>query len=159
MPTNDHDLNQPERTIHTCATPSSRATRRTDVNVSGIVVFLAGLFGSVCRLLRASALSWARSSTMAISRKEDGPSHEVEPVACAGQRRAGKRRGPGQQSGDGAEGAGADDVDLPEPRLDIDDGNQATADLHAREDLLLDHYSHPCEMAVRFGFRSRARWS
>jgi hypothetical protein len=25
--------------------------------------------------------------------------------------------------------------------LDIDDGNQATADLHAREDLLLDHYS------------------
>ena len=30
---------------------------------------------------------------------------------------------------------------FPEPRLDIDDGNQATADLHAREDLLLDHYS------------------
>jgi hypothetical protein len=28
-----------------------------------------------------------------------------------------------------------------EPRLDIDDGNQATADLHAREDLLLEHYS------------------
>jgi hypothetical protein len=30
---------------------------------------------------------------------------------------------------------------FPSPRLDIDDGNQATADLHAREDLLLDHYS------------------
>jgi len=30
---------------------------------------------------------------------------------------------------------------FPTPRLDIDDGNQATADLHAREDLLLDHYS------------------
>jgi len=30
---------------------------------------------------------------------------------------------------------------LPEPRLDIDDGNQATADLHAREDLLLNYYS------------------
>ena len=30
---------------------------------------------------------------------------------------------------------------FPPPRLDIDDGNQATADLHAREDLLLDHYS------------------
>ena len=30
---------------------------------------------------------------------------------------------------------------FPEPRLDIDDGNQATADLHAREDLLLNHYS------------------
>ena len=31
--------------------------------------------------------------------------------------------------------------DFSEPRLDIDDGNQATADLHAREDLLLEHYS------------------
>ena len=30
---------------------------------------------------------------------------------------------------------------FPTPRLDIDDGNQDTADLHAREDLLLDHYS------------------
>lgn len=30
---------------------------------------------------------------------------------------------------------------FPEPRLDIDDGNQATADLHTREDLLLDNYS------------------
>ena len=30
---------------------------------------------------------------------------------------------------------------FPEPRLDIDDGNQATADLHAREDLLLNNYS------------------
>jgi hypothetical protein len=32
-------------------------------------------------------------------------------------------------------------ANFPEPRLDIDDGNQATADLHAREDLLLEHYS------------------
>jgi hypothetical protein len=30
---------------------------------------------------------------------------------------------------------------FPNPRLDIDDGNQATAELHEREDLLLDHYS------------------
>ena len=30
---------------------------------------------------------------------------------------------------------------FPTPRLETDDGNQATADLHAREDLLLDHYS------------------
>jgi hypothetical protein len=31
--------------------------------------------------------------------------------------------------------------DFPSPRLDIDDGNQATADLHAREDLLLENYT------------------
>ena len=30
---------------------------------------------------------------------------------------------------------------FPDPRLDIDDGNQATADLHAREDLLLNYTS------------------
>ena len=30
---------------------------------------------------------------------------------------------------------------FPAPRLEMDDGNQATADLHAREDLLQEHYS------------------
>jgi hypothetical protein len=30
---------------------------------------------------------------------------------------------------------------FPDPKLDVDDGNQATADLHAREDLLLNNYS------------------
>ena len=33
------------------------------------------------------------------------------------------------------------DTPFPTPRLETDDGNQDTADLHAREDLLLDHYS------------------
>ena len=48
---------------------------------------------------------------------------------------------------------------FPEPRLDIDDGNQATADLHAREDLLLNNYSVVDGSRERFGFRSIARWS
>ena len=30
---------------------------------------------------------------------------------------------------------------FPTPRLQIDDGDQDVADLHAREDLLLDHYT------------------
>ena len=30
---------------------------------------------------------------------------------------------------------------FPTPRLDADDSNQSTADLHAREDLLLNHYT------------------
>ena len=34
---------------------------------------------------------------------------------------------------------------FPTPRLDVDDGNQATADLHAREDLLLDNFSTDTE--------------
>ena len=32
-------------------------------------------------------------------------------------------------------------ANFPQPRLDTDDGNQALADLHAREDLLLNYYS------------------
>jgi hypothetical protein len=31
--------------------------------------------------------------------------------------------------------------DFPTPRLQMDDGEQETADLHAREDLLLDYYT------------------
>ena len=47
---------------------------------------------------------------------------------------------------------------FPNPRLDTDDGNQATADLHAREDLLLDHYS-TIEGGGRSGSRSTGRCS
>jgi hypothetical protein len=32
--------------------------------------------------------------------------------------------------------------EFPQPRIEEDDGNQDITDLHAREDLLLDHYSY-----------------
>jgi hypothetical protein len=35
---------------------------------------------------------------------------------------------------------------FPTPRLEMDDGNQDTADLHAREDLLLDYYSSSADL-------------
>jgi hypothetical protein len=39
---------------------------------------------------------------------------------------------------------------FPEPRVDLDDGNQQTADLHAREDLMLENYSStPGQDAIR----------
>ncbi len=39
---------------------------------------------------------------------------------------------------------------FPGPALQTDDGNQDTADLHAREDLLLDHYSRvPGQQGMR----------
>jgi hypothetical protein len=39
---------------------------------------------------------------------------------------------------------------FPEPRVDLDDGNQQTADLHAREDLMLGYYSStPGQDAIR----------
>jgi hypothetical protein len=39
---------------------------------------------------------------------------------------------------------------FPQPRLEMDDGNQDISDLHAREDLLLDQYSQvPGENGIR----------
>jgi hypothetical protein len=39
---------------------------------------------------------------------------------------------------------------FPQPRLEMDDGNQDISDLHAREDLLLDHYSQvPGQNGIR----------
>jgi hypothetical protein len=35
---------------------------------------------------------------------------------------------------------------FPTPRLETDDGNQDTADLHAREDLLLNYYSQSADL-------------
>ena len=38
---------------------------------------------------------------------------------------------------------------FPQPRLQIDDGNQEIADLHAKEDLLLENYSWVDKMCIR----------
>ena len=47
----------------------------------------------------------------------------------------------------------------PTPRLQADDGRQDVADLHAREDLLLDNYSWVDQSQGRLGFRSNEQWS
>ena len=110
----------------------------SDANVGGVIVFLGGLAGTLVVFLffcfymgRAINAEW---------QKQDGPANKWSIASGAAQ--------PG--------GKGRDLVSNPEmeqrqlqqiaagfsePRLDIDDGNQATADLHAREDLLLEHYS------------------
>ncbi len=44
MPTNDHDLNQPHRKKYT-RSAETPGYETTDVNVGGVVVFLAGLLG------------------------------------------------------------------------------------------------------------------
>jgi hypothetical protein len=110
----------------------------SDVNARGVIVFLSGLFGTLivffffCFYMgRAINAEW---------QKQDGPANKRSIASGAAQ----------------SSGKGRDLVSNPEmeqrqlqqiaagfsePRLDIDDGNQATADLHAREDLLLEHYS------------------
>jgi hypothetical protein len=107
----------------------------SDVNVNGVAVFLAGLFGfvfiffGVCFLLgRVINNEMAREDGQPNKWHggpvEKGKLENLPSDADLEQRELGKMT-----------------ASFPTPRLDIDDGNQSTADLHTREDLLLNHYS------------------
>jgi hypothetical protein len=109
----------------------------TDVNSGGVAVFLAGLFGFVvifffvCYglgiLINGQLEKWdgaATKWTIAAGAVPPGKGQNLASNYEMEQKQLGEMT-----------------AKFPSPRLDIDDGNQATADLHAKEDLLLDHYS------------------
>ncbi len=139
MPTNDHDLNQPAAHDPHVRDPEHPGYEVTDVNANGIVVFLAGLFGSVCVFfLLCYGLGILINGGI---KREDGPSTKWNRPSTFAGPTDGKRQdlvsNPEMQQREFQQMTST----FPEPRLDIDDGNQATADLHAREDLLLNNYS------------------
>jgi hypothetical protein len=141
MPTNDHDLNKPAAHDPHTRDSESPGYETTDVNVGGVTVFLAGLFGFVLVFFLVCFVI-GRVINTAIE-KQDGPTNKWNKLsAFAGAETTGGKRqdlasNPEMQQKQFQQMTST----FPEPRLDIDDGNQATADLHAREDLLLDHYS------------------
>ena len=147
MPTNEHDLNQPGAHDPHVRDLEHPGYEVTDVNTAGIAVFLAGLFGSVfIFFLLCYGLGVLINGGI---RKEDGPTTKWNKMA--------ELAGSDVNAGDGTTKGKREDLTpnpvlqqrelqqmttiFPEPRLDIDDVNQATADLHAREDLLLNNYS------------------
>ena len=141
MPTNDHDLNQPGAHDPHVRDAEHPRYEVTDVNAGGVAVFLAGLFGSVfIFFLLCYGLGVLINGGI---KKEDGPTTKWNTLsAFAGAETTnGKRQdlasNPEMQQREFQQMTST----FPEPRLDIDDGNQATADLHAREDLLLNNYS------------------
>jgi len=141
MPTNDHDLNQPAAHDPHVRDADHPGYEVTDVNAGGVAVFLAGLFGSVfIFFLLCYGLGVLINGGI---KKEDGPTTKWNTLsAFAGAETTnGKRQdlasNPEMQQKEFQQMTST----FPEPRLDIDDGNQATADLHAREDLLLNNYS------------------
>jgi hypothetical protein len=109
----------------------------TDVRVTGIAVFLAGLFGTVIIFfVLCYGIGILINNEL---KRQDGPVSKW--TNEAGMAPEGK-------TGDMTSNTEIEQKQLaqitsnfPQPRLDMDDGNQATADLHAREDLLLEHYS------------------
>ena len=117
---------------------SSPGYETEDVNVHGVAVFLAGLFG--CVIIFFFFCYGMGKVINGIFVRQDGPLTKWKMEAGAAP--------PGGKREDLTSNAAMKQKELeqmtavfPEPRLDIDDGNQATADLHAREDLLLEHYS------------------
>jgi hypothetical protein len=143
MPTNDNDLNQHDQHVRDAESPGYETT---DVNVNGVAVFLAGLLGSVF-VFFIFCFVMGRVINNAII-QADGPVSKWN--AAAGQATGGKRQDLASNPEMQQKELNKLTTSFPEPRLDIDDGNQSTADLHAREDLLLDHYSRsPEDNAIR----------
>ncbi len=116
----------------------------TDVNVSGVATFLGGLIGFVLVFFGVCyGLGILLNQGL---KKEDGPVdkwHQLSTFAGpeTADGKAGKREDLANNPEIEQKALAQVTSNFPSPRLDSDDGNQATADLHAREDLLLEHYS------------------
>jgi hypothetical protein len=108
----------------------------TDVNVNGIVVFLASL-GAFVAVFFVFCFGMGKVINTAIL-KSDGPLNKWNMIGAQPQ---GKRQ-------DLTSNAVMEQNQLnqmvqrfPTPRLQTDDGNQEIAEMHTREDLLLDNYT------------------
>jgi hypothetical protein len=112
---------------------ASLGYERSDVRIGGIVVFLVAMFVFV--FVTAVLCYGVGAMINARMNKQDGPtSHWVKtenirelgnmPSAAAMQDKVAQLM-----------------ESFPAPRLLVDDGNADVADLHARENLLLDHYT------------------
>jgi hypothetical protein len=142
MHTEGHDMGKPEGVP---AHPTSKhdsehpGYETQDVNVGGIIVFLAGLAGSVvvfflfCFVMGKALDSWLLHSDK--SSTTQWSADLSEPGATPhGQKREDLKSNDQIQQDQSLAVVKA----FPTPQLQTDDGNQDTADLHAREDLLLD---------------------
>ena len=108
---------------------------QTDVRVTGIVVFLTSLmiFVAVCGIV-----TWGLGKLInAHMNKEDGPNTKWTANTDAEIRKLGNMPTSPELQNKIAEMTKR----FPTPRVQTDDGNQDVADLHEREDLLLDNYT------------------
>jgi hypothetical protein len=132
MPTHEHDDNEPDR--HEPEKPDASAGyERSDVRVTGIVVFLTalGIFVAV-----TAVLSYGIGKVLfAHMAKEDGPKSKWSTTVDV------RTLGNLASSPELQNKMATMTQQFPTPRLQTDDGNQEIADLHAKEDLLLENYS------------------
>lgn len=135
MPTHDHL--DPEHGHEPEEVDVSKGYEATDVKISGIVVFIVSLsVFVVCSAVLSYGIGYAIFSHLA---KED--------AADYGPRSKWTKTVDVRTLGDLASNPQLQNKiaqtteQFPQPRLQTDDGNQEIADLHAKEDLLLENYS------------------
>ena len=164
MPTNDHkpEYGPPAGDIVNYPQPGKESKslgyETTDVNVGGVAVFLGGLFGFViiffffCFLM-GKAINYGFDKQDGPNDKwhqATGPTHAASDMFVGAKANGGKREDLKSNAAIQQQELQAMTAAFPGPRLQTDDGNQDTADLHAREDLLLDHYSQvPGQQGIR----------
>jgi len=115
---------------------ASHGYERSDVRVTGIVVFLTALAIFVAV---TAVLCWGIGKAFnAYLDKEDGPNnHWVNSKTADVRQLTTSLPSSPELQNKVAELT----QQFPTPRVQTDDGNQDVTDLHAREDLLLDHYT------------------
>jgi len=114
---------------------ASHGYERSDIRVTGIIVFLTALAifvavtGVLCYGIGKVLNAWMN--------KQDGPNNHWVKSNVADVRQLGNFPTNPDLQNKVAELT----QQFPTPRVQTDDGNQDIADLHAREDLLLDNYT------------------
>jgi hypothetical protein len=127
-----HDSHEPEDNKPE-EIDASKGFEPTDVRVSGVLIFLVAL--SVLAVVTAVLAYGVGKVINARMAREDGPNSKWTKTMDV--RELGNMPNNPEMQNKVAELTRT----FPTPRVQTDDGNQDVADLHAREDLLLDHYS------------------
>ena len=152
MPTNGqegHDMGKPEG-VHAHPSPkiddNHPGYEIQDVNVGGISTFLAGLFGFVL-IFFVFCFFMGKAINYALLKQDGEPNKWQQNLSQAGATPHGDKREDLMSNAEMQQKQlAAISQSFPTPRLEMDDGNQDVADLHAREDLLLDHYSSSSDL-------------
>ena len=134
MPTHDPHDDRLDPKAHADDASVREGYEVTDANTRGIVVFIVGLFISV-GIFFVVCYAMGKIINNGLDRA-DGPVNKWN----AGNQIASRKA---IQSNPALEQEQLSKLtqQFPTPRLELDDGNQDLADLHEREDLLLNYYS------------------
>ncbi len=140
MPTHRPEDPQDHGLTATGTGAPSAGYETSDVSVPGVIVFLVSL-GVFLVIFFVFCFGMGKVINNALV-KHDGPPNKWT-AAVSGDPHQAPQRGKNLESNAAMEQKQLAVMTqaFPTPRLETDDGNQDLADLHAREDLLLDHYT------------------